>query len=445
MKPKATNHTPQKQLFAVELIDLVAPNHELVQLANSIDWQRLDAEFGQLYSADTGALGKPIRLLAGLEYLKQIHKLSDENTVAMWCENPYWQYFCGMQFFTHHMPCDPSSMVRFRKRIGEQGAELMLSLTVDVGLKVGAVKESSLREVVVDSTVMEKNISFPTDSKLLERCRKKLVDLAKHAGITLRQSYAREGVKVANSVSRYAHAKQYKRMRKALKKQKSYLGRVFRDVLRKLGDIVPSAVMVVQLRQAERLLKQDKFSKSKLYSLHEPHVECIAKGKSAKPYEFGVKVSVATTVKEQFVLCCHAMHGNPYDGDTLYRTLKIVEDVTNVRPFTCFVDRGYRGHMAQRYEVFIAGQKRGVTPAIKKKLKRRNGIEPIIGHMKSDGHLGLNRLKGILGDKLNAILAGVGQNFRKILSLLRFFYVWILSWLCAPLERENQTTITVVG
>ncbi|WMN60791.1 IS5 family transposase [Pseudoalteromonas xiamenensis] len=423
---------------------MILCNHELVKLAHTIDWQRLEAEFGQLYSADSGALGKPIRLLAGLEYLKQIHKLSDEKAVAMWCENPYWQYFFGMQFFTHHMPCDPSSMVRFCKRIGEQGTELMLSLTVDVGLKVGAVKESSLREVVVDSTVMDKNISFPTDSKLLERCWKKLVDLAKHAGITLRQSYARAGVKVANSVSRYAYAKQYKRMRKALKKQKSYLGRVFRDILRKL-DTDPSAAMVVQLRQAETLLKQDKFSKSKLYSLHEPHVECIAKGKSAKPYEFGVKVSVATTVKEQFIQCCHAMHGNPYDGDTLYRTLRIVEDVANVHPFTCFVDRGYRGHMAERYEVFIAGQKRGVTPASKKKLKRCNGIEPIIGHMKNDGHLGLNRLRGILGDKLNAIFAGVGQNLRKILSLLRFFYVWILCWFFMPLERESQHETELMG
>ncbi|MEK0161898.1 IS5 family transposase [Pseudoalteromonas piscicida] len=429
MKPKPTIQTPQKHLFQIELIDIVSPRHELVKLAKLIDWQRLEVEFKQHYG-DKGAGAKPIRLLAGLEYLKQIHKLSDENTVAMWCENPYWQYFCGMQFFTHEPPCDPSSMTRFRKRIGEDGIELMLSLTVDAGLKSNTIKPSSLREVVVDSTVMEKNIAHPTDSKLLQKCRNKLVGFAKQAGIVLRQSYERVGPKAAQKVASYAHAKQFKRMKKTLKKQKNYLRRVMKDILRKITE-QPSKEFFDTLQQAERLLKQEKTSKNKLYSLHEPGVECIAKGKSAKPYEFGVKVSVATTLKEQFVVCAHAMHGNPYGGDTLWETLRIVENVTDKRPYSCFVDRDYRGHFAERHDVYIAGQKRGVTPSIKKKLKRRNAIEPIIGHMKQDGHLGLNRLKGKLGDKLNAVLAGVGQNCRKILAQLRLFYAWILYQLLA--------------
>jgi IS5 family transposase len=440
MKPKSTPKHPQKRLFEIELIDLVSSKHELVRLAELIDWQRLEVEFGEHYCANNGAAAKPIRLMAGLEYLKQINKLSDERVVEVWCENPYWQYFCGMQFFSHELPCDPSLMSRFRRRIGEQGIELMLSLTVDAGLKSNTVKASSLREVVVDSTVMEKNIAHPTDSKLLERCRKKLTTLAKEAGVRLRQSYARQGPKMAMQVGRYAHAKQFKRMRKALKKQKNYLRRVLRDVMRNL-PAEPTSELVQMMLKAEQLLKQEKHSKNKLYSLHEPDVECIAKGKSAKPYEFGVKVSVATTVKEQFIVASHAMHGNPYDGDTLLKTLHIVEDVTNQRAQTCYVDRGYRGHMAQRYEVYIAGQKRGVTPSIKRKLKRRNAIEPIIGHMKQDGHLGLNRLKGKLGDKLNAILAGIGQNCRKILATLRLFYAWNLQW---PISvKVQQLTYSV--
>ncbi len=210
----------------------------------------------------------------------------------------------------------------------------MLSLTVDAGLKSDTVKASSLREVVVDSTVMEKNIAHPTDSKLLERCRKKLTTLAKEAGVRLRQSYARLGPKMAMQVGRYAHAKQFKRMRKALKKQKDYLRRVLRDVMRNL-PAEPTSELVHMMLKAEQLLKQEKHSKNKLYSLHEPTVECIAKGKSAKPYEFGVKMSVATTVKEQFIVASHAMHGSPYDGGTLLKTLHIVEDVTNQRAQTC--------------------------------------------------------------------------------------------------------------
>ena len=408
--------------------------HELVRLSEVIDWDGIASEFGALYVDRKGRPGIPTRLMAGLLYLKATFKLSDEDVVRRWVENPYWQFFCGETYFRHELPIHPTSLTRFRKRIGEDGCELLLSHTIDAGLKTKTVEQRDLDQVVVDTTVMEKAIAHPTDSRLYRRSRERLVKLAKRHGIPLRQSYARKSRHTLAKVGRYGHARQYKRLRRETKRLKTWLGRVVRDIERKITDQpVQQAVFAHELALAHRLLKQQRHDKRKLYSLHAPEVECISKGKVRKPYEFGVKVSVATTLRSNFVLASHAMPVNPYDGHTLPKTLLRCFETAGVVVKAAFVDRGYRGCQSTDYmQLTFAGQRRGMTKTLKRKLKRRNAIEPIIGHMKAEGHLDRNYLKGTLGDAINALMAGAGQNLRMILKKLRLLLAWLLGWTLAP-------------
>jgi IS5 family transposase len=307
-----------------------------------------------------------------------------------WAENPYWQHFCGETFFQHRLPLDPSSLTRWRNRIGEEGVEWLLTQTIEAGKRAGTVKGSDLKRVTVDTTVMEKNITHPTDARLYETARRKLVGLAREAGIGLRQNYNRLSPRLAGQVGRYAHARQFKRMRKALRRLKGYTGRVLRDIERQLEQ-VPEGIlksrMVEMIALVNRLLAQKPKDKKKLYSLHEPAVDCISKGKAHKRYEFGTKVSIATTNRGGFVVGMRALPGNPYDGHTLGEALEQVEILTDQRPEMAFVDRGYRGHGVENVKVFISGARRGVTRTIAKLLRRRSAIEPMIGHMKNDGRL----------------------------------------------------------
>ncbi len=322
-------------------------------------------------------------------------------------------------------------MTRWRQRIGEAGCEWLLTATIEAGLKLKVIQPSSLKRVVVDTTVQEKNISFPTDSKLYDRMRRHLVDIARRHGITLRQTYDKASREWLPKIGRYGHAKQYKRMRKAIKKIKGHLGRVFRDLKRqllKLG-IVLSQADQDRLAQAAQLLAQKTKSKNKLYSLHEPDVDCISKGKAHKRYEFGVKASIATTAKEAFIVGARSYPGNPYDGHTLEDQLQQVEVLTHQKPEVCYVDRGYKGSGVTEPRVIIAGQKRGVSEKDKRWLKRRNSIEPIIGHLKSDGRMRRCYLKGLLGDALNVLLCAAGQNLRKLLRWLSFNPTfWVVFW-----------------
>jgi IS5 family transposase len=318
---------------------------------------------------------------------------------------------------------------------------LLLNATVLAGVKTKTVNKRSFKDVVIDSTVMDKAITHPTDAKLFHRCRVHLVKLAKHHNVPLRQSYARLSRLQHLMVGRYAKAKQFRRMRKATKKLKTYLGRVTRDIERKSADNDElETVFQPKLNQARQLLTQQRKSKNKLYSLHAPEVECIGKGKAHKPWEFGVKVSVVTTVKEQFVLASHALPGNPYDGHTLWHGLTQAMHATGVLADNAYVDRGYRGHLKGPTTVYIAGQKRGVSEHRKRQLKRRNAIEAIIGHMKTDGWLGRNHLLGKIGDAMNALLCGAGQNLRMILKKLRFLLRCLLVWLehSVPLPQPQR-------
>ncbi len=408
------------ELFRERLDNILNRRHELFRLAGLIDWKAFEKEFGQFYSAKKGRPGISIRLMVGLSYLGHAYGLSDEAVVTKWVENPYWQYFCGETYFQHQLPIDFSSLSRWRKRIGEKGCELILSETLQGGLRSGAVKETSLKRVNIDTTVQPKAVRYPTDSRSYNRCRERLVRLARKFGINLRQTYSRLGPRALRKASSYAHARQFKRAKKEIRTLKTYLGRVYRDILRKvLPDPDLHAEFHEELELTERMLDQQKQDKNKLYSIHAPEVECIAKGKVHKKYEFGVKVSVATTSRDNFVVGMQALPNNPFDGHTLEGALDQVGRVTGVIPERCYVDRGYRGHGVEKSSIFISGQRRGVTPTIRKELRRRSAVEPIIGHMKEDGKLGRNWLKGSIGDKINAILCGAGHNLRIILRKLR--------------------------
>lgn len=416
-------------MFRSELKSILNLRHELCQLSELIDWNKFDNEFGRLFPSHTGKPATASRLVVGLFYLKHAFNLSDEELIDRWVENPYWQYFCGEQYLQHHFPVDPTSLTKWRKRLKEAGCESLLEETIRVGLKTETVKQTDLKRVITDTTVQEKAITHPTDAKLYHHGRELLVDLAKEHDLPLRQSYTRLSKEGLFKCNNYFRAQQTKRAKKQVKKLKTYLGCVYRDILRQLeqrNDIKPFFDGLLQ--KVNRLLTQKKEDKNKLYSLHAPEVECIGKGKANKRYEFGVKVSLSTTHRSNFILGLQALQGNPYDGHTLLSALDQVERLTGVRPNECYVDLGYRGHEETKTEVFISKKRRNhLTRAIKKALKRRNAIEPVIGHLKTDHHLGRNYLKGTLGDKVNAILSGVGYNFRAILRKLRLFWLFILS------------------
>jgi IS5 family transposase len=412
---------------------MISMDHELVKLSRLIHWEVFDDQWGKLFESDCGAPATQTRLIAGLQYLKHISGLSDEDVVNRWVENPYWQYFCGEQWFQHELPIDPSSMSRWRKRIGKQGCELLLKQTIEAATASGTLPVKEFRKVIVDTTVQEKNIAYPTDAKLLDGARRKLVKLADEHGLSLRQNYNRVGKRLLRQIGGYAHARQFRRMRAALKKLNTRVGRVVRDIERQLEgrNKQMQQAFAVTLEQARRIMAQKRSDKHKLYSLHAPEVECISKGKAHKRFEFGVKASLATTHASGFVVGARACPGNPYDGHTLAAQLQQVEALTGIRPKRCFVDRGYRGHGVTETQVFISGQRRGVSRTIKKELKRRSAIEPEIGHMKSDGHLGRCYLKGTEGDAMNVLLCACGHNLRKILNRMRslFFHcLWPMQW-----------------
>jgi transposase, IS5 family len=431
----------QDDLLRPRLTNMIDMRHELVKLAALIDWEFFEREWAGFFPSDKGRPATPSRLVAGLLYLQHAFRLSDDAVVARWVENPYYQHFTGETFFQHRPPIDPSSLTRWRNRIGEEGVEWLLTKTIEAGKASGAVEEKSLERVAVDTTVMEKAIAHPTDARLYERARSKLVTLARVAEVPLRQSYARLAPRLAAQAGRYAHAKQFKRMRKALRRLKGYVGRVRGDILAHLGSIPAGALrerLLEALALTGRLLQQGPKDRGKLYSLHAPEVNCISKGKARVRYEFGTKVSVATTLTEGFVVGMRALSGNPYDGHTLAEALEQVEILTDRRPTLAVVDRGYRGHGVEATRVLMSGTRRGLTPMLAKLLRRRSAIEPEIGHMKTDGRLARCPLKGAAGDAIFAVLCACGHNIRKILAHLRALLTLLIAALLAPLEHENS-------
>lgn len=427
MGPKPIDARSDHDLFRTELVNLIDQRHELVRLGELIDWQAFSDKWSPQFVSTTGRPALPTRLMAALLYLKHVYALSDEDVVERWCENPYWQHFSGERYFRHELPCDPSSLVRWRQRIGEEGCEWLLSHTIEAARNAGVIKRRSLDAVVLDTTVQPKAIAHPTDSRLLNRAREQLVDAAQKAGITLRQSYARVGQAADLQAGRYAHAKQYRRMHREIRKLRTWLGRVIRDVQRKGGAVTGALKEKVDV--ARRLHAQKRDSKNKLYALHAPEVECIAKGKARTPYEFGVKVSAAVTAKEGLVVGMRSMPGNPYDGHTVDSQLEQVAILAGQTPKFVLADRGYRGVVPPNGTRLLISHTRRLPKPLKKLLKRRQVVEPMIGHMKADGLLDKNWLKGANGDALHALLCGAGHNLRMILRHLRVLYCGLVAWI----------------
>jgi IS5 family transposase len=415
----------QKDLLRPALEEIIDMGHPLVRLAGEIDWGFLDGRFSRVCTPGPGQPGLPTRLVAGLFILKHMHSLSDEVLCARWIENPYYQYFCGELSFCHELPFDRSSLTHWRQRLGEAELVALLQESLAVAHKTGAVEAKDLERVAVDTTVQPKAIAHPTDARLMHRALEKLVRLSKREGVPLRQSYLRVAKRAAIMVGRYTHAHQFKRARRALKFLRTRLGRVVRDIRRKIdGDERLEARFGSLLDLAVRVRLQDQRRRGrKVYSLHAPEVECIGKGKARTPYEFGCKVSVVTPVTQprggQFVLHAKALHGNPYDGRTLGPIVADLERLTGVETRRIHVDKGYRGHSHPlKFRVWISGQARRVTAAIRREMKRRAAVEPVIGHLKAEHRMDRNYLKGYEGDRINAVLAAAGYNFALLLRWL---------------------------
>jgi len=424
MRPKKHETTGSNDLFRARLDQIINLKNELAQLAGKIDWDFIDGEIAPLYS-DKGRPGIETRFAIGLLLLKHIYGLSDEGVCERWVYDPYFQHFTGEEFFQHAFPHERSDLSHWRKRLGDK-LELLLAESLRIAHDSGALRTKDLARVTVDTTVQPKNITFPTDAKLLHAAIKGLNRLANKHGVRLRQSYARIAKRAAMMAGRYAHAKQFNRHRRQLRILRTRLGRLIRDIRRKIaGREEVEAAFAVPLSRASQIRSQQQRQRGwKLYSFHAPETECIGKGKASAPYEFGVKASIVTTNARapggQFVLHAKTLPGNPYDGHTLRAIIEDTQRLTGREIERVYVDKGYRGHDAPSpHRVFISGQKRGVFGAIKRELRRRSAIEPVIGHMKAEGHLGRCYLKGRSGDAANAILTAVGYNLRRVLAWLR--------------------------
>jgi len=430
--------TPQKpdrhaQLFQPPLEPILNDRHPLYKLAGRINWQAIDQELACCYSEDMGRPGNATRLMVGLHYLKYAYDESDESLMARWVENPYWQYFCGYAYMEHKFPIDSSSMSRWRHRVGPERMEVLLKETFSTAVREKYVKPSDASKIIVDTTVQEKAIAFPTDARLYLKSIYRLVKLARGRGIELRQSYVRVSKKAFFNQGRYARAKQYKRAAKLTKKLKTYLGRLIRDIERKVTS--PDDQLAAMLERTKRIHAQKRNDNNKLYSLDAPEVECISKGKAHKRYEFGCKVSLSITHKNNWITSSAALHGNPFDGHTLSETIGRSQSNTGVDVKEAYVDQGYRGHDYIGEAVIYKpdGKLKQLTRAIRDKIKRRSAIEPTIGHVKSDNRMGRNYLKGADGDQINAILAAAGYNMRKLIAAFLYalteFVDFLENWL----------------
>lgn len=392
--------------------DTLNQNHSLFILANQIRWDVFEEAFEPLYCKDNGRPGKPIRLMVGLLMLKHIRNISDESVVEQWSENNYYQYFCGETSFVPGVPCEASDLVHFRKRIGESGIELILKESIQVNGKDGEDNNVS-----IDTTVQEKNITFPTDAKLHKKIIDKCKIIVNQEGFSVRQSYTRTLKNLSREQRFRNHPKNQSKARKADKKIKTIAGRLVRELERNLA---PTSKHQTTLALYKQVLAQTRFSKDKIYSLHEPKVCCISKGKEHKKYEFGNKASFVKT--DTGVIVGAMGFRNEYDGHTLEPALEQVKRLLGKMPKQAKVDRGYKGNkQIGETEILIPiPPKKKMSYYQKTKLssthKKRAGIEPVIGHIKSNHRLNRNFYKGIVGDNINIMLAAAGFNFKRMMN-----------------------------
>ena len=446
--------------FRARLDSMIDMRHPLVVLATRMPWADIEAAlapvlahkdrsgrvvqdadlFGptaQLAGAGLSNAGRPrlaLRLMVALLYLKHAFNLSDEELCERWSENVVWQFFSGMAYYEPRLPCDATQIGRFRRVLGEAGVEQLLKSTIEASVSMGVVKKAEFEMIIVDTTVQEKAIAHPTDSRLLEIARHKVASAAKRCGIALKQTFAKQGKELRRKAGGYAHAKQFKRLRRTVKRQRTILGSLMRDAQRGLESISqgvaghePTALAITELmkwlERAERIRTQHRHSRNKLYALHAPEVECIGKGKARKPYEFGVKVSLAVTHKHGLMVGARAFPGNPYDGHTLAEQLEqtntLLQDI-GVLPTTAVVDLGFRGvdEACAPVQIIHRGKFKSLDAQQRKWLKRRQAIEPAIGHTKSDNRMDRCWLSGSTGDALHAVLCAAGFNIRWLLRAI---------------------------
>ncbi len=420
--------TPQLNIFETPLTTFINLNHELCILANEIEWQFVESEFTGYYT-DFGRPSIPIRKIVGLVLLRQIYNLSDEALIDRWIENPYWQYFCGEHNFQKIKPMDPTEFVKFRKRIGAEGAEKLFKLSIKL-----FGNEAKEKEVLVDSTVQEKNITYPTDSKLHHRIIKNVNKIADESGIKLRQTYKRISKQLLIDQRFRNHPKRKKKAHAAARKLKTIAGRLVRDVDRKMNDEQKTQYSE-RFDVFRQILKQKKTDKNKIYSLHELAVSCIAKGKEAKKFEFGNKTGIVLTKNGGIIVGALAFENNLYDGHTLEEHLSQTERLTGHRPKVGIVDRGYRGRKNIEGTEIISPKPPGKNATnyqkqkARKRFRARAGIEPIIGHIKHDHRMLRNYLKGAIGDKINTLIAAAAFNFKKKLNRIKveLLYIFIFN------------------
>ncbi len=466
--------------FRARLDQMIDLRHPLAVLARRMPWARIEEQLSPFFApknrlgvakdvsslfgpavqiagvgvSNAGRPRLPIRLMVALLYLKHAYNESDESLVERWSQDVYFQYFSGMEYFEPRLPCDATQIGRFRTAIGEAGVEEILKATIDTAVSSKAIKPAEFERVIVDTTVQEKAVAFPTDSRLLEIARYQVVKAAKAAGISLKQTLADEGKSLRRRAGGYAHAKQFKRLRRTLKRQRTVLGIVMREVRRKMVNLDPQQAAVIRLNRvlerAERLRTQQPKDKNKLYAMHAPEVECIGKGKAKQPYEFGVKTSIAVTHRSGLVVGARTFPGNPYDGHILSAQLEqttiLLED-TGKQPKQVFVDLGYRGVDADNpgVEIIHRGKTKSLTQEQRRWLKRRQAIEPVIGHLKTDHRMSRCWLKGAVGDAINAVLSAAGYNLRWLLravaagTIKPFYFVQILRRLISGIRYDLGT------
>lgn len=418
------------ELFRSRLDSIISLEHALVKLSSDIDWSKLEAEF-LCYYKETGRPAHHIRRMCGLLFLKDFAGLSDERLCASWLENPYYQYFCGEEYFQTEFKIDSGHISQFRYRIGEAGLERLLEETIKVGLKRGVIKKSDLKLVTADTTVQEKAITFPTDTKSYSRAIGKVVDMLKGEGVNIRQSYKRQRKKLLFESSKLYKARKFGQAKRKTTQLHNILGRLIREAERKLPAESLSGNATLQL--AKRFYDLN----DKIYSWHEPDVECIGKGKAHKKWEFGCLSSIVATTKTNFIVGAKSFDVRIHDSKTLKPALAQVEQLTKVKPQKALLDLGYRGCKSENpgIDLIICGAIKNPSKHLKKLMKRRSAIEPIIAHTKLPSATGRNHLKGKLGDKINIISLAIGFNLRKITNFLCNFLqklqFYIFSKMCS--------------
>ena len=411
---KKPHHTPS--LFS-SLSDMLNQSHPLYKLADKIDWEKFDTAFRPLYCQHNGRPSKPIRLMCGLLILKHLRNLSDESVVEQWSENAYYQYFCGMQEFAPGVPCASSELVHFRHRIGEKGIELIFQESIRVNNEGGDDEHHDV--AFIDSTVQEKNITYPTDAKLHKKIVRKVLDIVHKLDLPLRQSYTFVLKRIYRDQRFRNHPKNRQKALRADKKLRTIAGRLVRELKRNLGEHLGYTELIERF---EAILAQRRHSGKKIYSIHEPQVQCISKGKEHKKYEFGNKVSVIRSATG-IILGARSFR-NEYDGHTIEASLEQVERLTHRKIKILAGDRGYRGRKevnGTRILIPDTPKQSDSRHQRRKKHKlfcKRAGIEPTIGHLKSDHRLGRNFYKGLAGDAINILLAAAAYNFKRAMKAL---------------------------